>query len=39
MGIFRQMGPFSKVLLIWRVKVGMLVVYEASCKTCDNLRG
>jgi hypothetical protein len=38
MKIFRKMGHFSKILIVWGVRVGVLVACGASCKTDGNLR-
>jgi aspartate/tyrosine/aromatic aminotransferase len=39
MRIFRQMMSFSKVLVVWGVRVGVLAVCKAKRKTGDNLGG
>jgi hypothetical protein len=39
MGIFRQIGLFSKVLVVWEAGFEVLTVCGASCKTGGNLGG
>jgi hypothetical protein len=39
MGIFRQNGTFSNVLVIWGAEIGVLAVCRANCKTGGNLGG
>jgi hypothetical protein len=39
MWIFHQMRSFSKVLVVWRAGVEVLVVCGACCITGDNLGG
>jgi hypothetical protein len=39
MGIFPQNVHFSKVLVVWGVRVQALVVLGAIRKKCGNLRG
>jgi hypothetical protein len=37
-GIFRQMRSFSKVLIVWEARVGVLTVCRARSKTDGNLK-
>jgi hypothetical protein len=39
MEMFRHIGHFSKVLVVWGAGVGVLAVCGASCKMGGNLGG